>query len=42
MEKSGAAFSYTAYREMDPEGVPTDTVVTGPKRITRAGMFRYC
>ena len=42
MEKNGYAFSYTRYEEMDENGTPTETTVSGPKRITKTGMFNYC
>lgn len=42
MEKNGYAFSYTRYEEMDENGNPTGTVVSGPKRITKTGMYNYC
>ena len=42
MEESDCSFSYTNYEEIDPEGKPFGKRVTGPKRITRGGMYRYC
>ena len=42
MEKNGYAFSYTRYGEMDENGTPTGTIVSGPKRITKTGMYNYC
>ena len=42
MEKNGYAFSYTRYEEMDENGTPTGTIVSGPKRITKMGMHNYC
>ncbi|WP_290727205.1 glycosyltransferase family 2 protein [Fibrobacter sp. UBA2449] len=42
MEKNGYAFSYTRYGEMDEDGKPTGTIVGGPKRITKTGMYNYC
>ncbi len=42
MEKNGYAFSYTRYEEMDENGNPTGTIVGGPKRISKTGMFNYC
>lgn len=35
-------FSYTNYSEIDTEGKKTGVSVTGPKRITKTGMFNYC
>ena len=42
MTKNGYAFSYTRYEEMDENGRPTGTIVGGPKRITKTGMYNYC
>ena len=42
MAKNGYAFSYTRYEEMGEDGKPTGTIVDGPRRITKTGMFNYC
>ena len=42
MEENGYHFSYTNYSETDENSVPNGRIVTGPKRITKAGMYRYC
>ena len=42
MAKSGSAFSYTKYEEIDEDGKPTGTIVGGPKRISKTGMYNYC
>lgn len=42
MEAGGYGFSYTAYEEMNADGVLTGTLVRGPRQITKRGMFRYC
>lgn len=42
MKENGYAFSYTAYEEMDEDSVPLGRTVTGPKRITKTGMYHYC
>ncbi len=42
MEKGGFHFSYTAYAEMDENGLPLNRTVKGPKKVTKTGMFRYC
>lgn len=42
MEENGYAFSYTNYEEIDAEGNKTGVKVTGPKKITKTGMFNYC
>ncbi len=42
MTRNGYAYSYTRYEEMDEDGRPTGTIVGGPKRITKTGMYNYC
>lgn len=42
MEKNGYEFSYTNYEEIDMDGKKTGVKVTGPKKITKTGMFNYC
>ena len=42
MENHKYSFSYTNYEEIDEEGSSTGVKVTGPKRITKIGMFNYC
>ena len=42
MAQNGYAFSYTRYGEMGEDGKPTGTLVGGPRRITKTGMFNYC
>lgn len=42
MEEYGHRFSYTNYVEIDTDGKRNGVSVTGPKRITKAGMFNYC
>ena len=42
MEENGYSFSYTNYCEIDLQGKETGVHMTGPKRVTRRGMFRYC
>ena len=42
MKENGYAFSYTAYCEIDESSEELGVTVTGPKRITRRGMRRYC
>lgn len=42
MEQNGYHFSYTNYEEIDMAGEKTGVRVTGPKRITKTGMFNYC
>lgn len=42
MEEKGYAFSYTNYSEIDENSAPLGVLVTGPKRITKSGMYAYC
>ena len=42
MENNGYSFSYTAYCEIDESSDPNGRVVSGPKQITRHGMYNYC
>ncbi|MGN1042515.1 MAG: glycosyltransferase family 2 protein, partial [Christensenellales bacterium] len=36
------SFSYTDYIEIDENSNPNGKIVTGPKRITKRGMYSYC
>lgn len=42
MESNGYHFSYTNYEEINESGEKTGVRVTGPRRITKTGMFNYC
>ena len=42
MEENGHYFSYTNYIEIDEESRPNGKSVTGPKRITKHGIYNYC
>lgn len=42
MKKHGLHFSYTNYSEIDEGGKANGITVTGPKQITKTGMFNYC
>ena len=42
MEENGYAFSYTGYQEIDFNGKLTGISVSGPKHITKKGMFSFC
>lgn len=42
MKKNDYHFSYTNYVEIDESGKSKGVTVTGPKRITKTGMFNYC
>lgn len=35
-------FSYTNYEEIDEQSNPLGVSVTGPKKITKQGMYNYC
>ena len=39
---NGYAFSYTCYSEINEASAPLGVSVTGPKKITKAGMYAYC
>lgn len=42
MQDNGYHFSYTNYIEIDEESKPNGKSVTGPKRITKHGIYNYC
>lgn len=42
MSEEHCHFSYTSYAEIDIDGKKTGVHVTGPKRISKAGMYNYC
>ena len=42
MEENGYKFSYTCYQEMDADGALTGVVVSGPKHVTKRGMYNFC
>ena len=42
MENCGYGFSYTDYEEIAENGEPLGVLVTGPKKITKTGMYNYC
>lgn len=42
MENNNYSFSYTNYSEIDEKSQKNGTFVTGPKHITKTGMFNYC
>lgn len=42
MERNGCAMSYTNYEEIDEQSAPKGVTVTGPRRISKAGMYAYC
>lgn len=42
MMENGYHFSYTNYSEIDGASQPNGRMVTGPKRITKEGMYNFC
>ena len=42
MKEHDYHFSYTAYKEMDADGVDNGVSVSGPKRITKTGFYNFC
>lgn len=42
MKENNYYFSYTNYIEIDENGNHNGRKVTGPKKITKTGMFNYC
>lgn len=42
MREHGYTFSYTNYNEIDEDSRANGRTVTGPKRITRTGMYNFC
>ncbi len=42
MENNNYIFSYTNYEEIDTDGKKTGVMVSGPKKITKRGMYNYC
>lgn len=42
MVENRCSFSYTNYSEMDEEGTPNGVCVSGPAKITKAGMYAFC
>lgn len=42
MASNGYHFSYTDYVEIDEESHPNGKRVTGPRKITKHGMYNYC
>ena len=42
MVDNGYHFSYTNYIEIDESSVPNGKSVSGPKRISKHGMYNYC
>lgn len=42
MEENGYAFSYTGYQEIDEHSQLKGVKVSGPKHVTKAGMYAFC
>lgn len=42
MEENDYAFTYTEYQEMDANGNLTGLTISGPKHITKRGMYNFC
>lgn len=42
MSKNNFHFSYTKYEEMDEKGNFIGRIISGPKKISKYGMFAYC
>lgn len=42
MEKNDCSFSYTGYQIITETGERTGIRITGPRKISRIGMFNYC
>lgn len=42
MEENGYKFSYTEYQEMDADGNLTSVTISGPKHVTKRGMYNFC
>ncbi len=42
MEEHNYAFSYTNYCEINEDSEETGVLITGPKHVTKAGMFAFC
>lgn len=42
MVKNGYLFSYTSYCEINEQSEETGKLITGPKHVTKAGMYAFC
>lgn len=42
MEENGYAFSYTGYQEIDSYSKPTGVFISGPKHVSKQGMYNFC
>jgi glycosyltransferase involved in cell wall biosynthesis len=42
MEENGYSFSYTGYQEIDSDSKPTGVFISGPKHVSKQGMYNFC
>ena len=42
MEENGYVFSYTKYSEIDEDSQNTGVEVSGPRKVSKCGMYAYC
>ena len=42
MVENKYAFSYTGYKEMDNDGKDTGVFISGPKHVSKFGMYAFC
>lgn len=42
MEKNNYSFSYTSYKEINENSESLNTIVRGPKKISKTGFYNYC
>ena len=42
MKATDYKFSYTDYEKIDEDAEPLNILVSGPKKVTKKGMYRYC
>lgn len=42
MKDNNYSFTYTNYEEIDENSNSLHKIITGPKKITKAGMYNYC
>lgn len=42
MVENGYHFSYTAYQEINNQGQETGVMISGPRHVTKFGMFAFC
>ena len=42
MAENKYAFSYTGYKEMDNDGKDTGVFISGPKHVSKFGMYAFC